>query len=198
LLKGGIIVYPTETAYGLGCDAFNHRAINRIFKIKNRPKNLPLSVLVSSIDMIETIAEVNISAIKLIEKYHPGPLVIALPKKITIPDSVNQNNIAFRISSNNFANSIVKLLNRPLISTSANKSGEPTPYSVSEILDSFGETEIDAIFDVGKIPHRKPSTIVDFTLNPAPQITREGGISAKDILSYLNIPKASWKLHLPK
>ncbi len=196
LNNGGVIVYPTETAYGLGCDVFNVQAVKKIFTIKNRPKDHPLSIIVDSFDMINTIAEVSPSAKKLIQRFHPGPLVIALPKKTIIPDEVNSNCIALRISSNQFANSIVQLLGKPLISTSANKTGKPTPYNIQDIVKSFNESEIDAIFDSGVISNRKPSTIIDFTIQPVPQITREGEISSSKILSILNIPQNSWKKHL--
>lgn len=146
--------------------------------------------------MIDTIAEVSLSAKMLIERFHPGPLVIALPKKTIIPNEVNKNRIALRISSNQFANSIVQQLGKPLVSTSANKSGEPTPYNIQDIKKSFTESEIDAIFDFGAISKRKPSTIVDFTIQPSPQITREGEISASEIFSILNIPQNSWKEHI--
>ncbi len=191
-----MIVYPTETAYGLGCDALNVQAVNRIFKIKDRPKNLPLSVIVDSFDMIDTIAELSPDAKMLSQRFHPGPLVIALPKKMIIPDEVNKNRIALRISSNQFANSVVQQLGKPLISTSANKSGEPTPYNIQDIIKSFNESEIDVIFDSGTISKRRPSTIIDFTMYPVPQITREGEISASEIFSLLNIPENSWKKHI--
>ena len=198
LSKGGVIVYPTETAYGLGCDALNREAVKRIFEIKKRAKNLPLPVLVSSIEMARSIAKTTSSSIKLMEKYHPGPLVIALPKKEIIPDEVNEKSIAFRISSNNFAQSIVSQLNRPLISTSANRSKEAAPYSIEDILQTFEEGEIDIIFDAGTIPKHNPSTIIDFTLEPSPQITREGEIPACDIFATLGIPEGSWKAHIKK
>lgn len=191
-----MIVYPTETAYGLGCDALNVQAVKRIFKMKNRPKKHPLSVIVDSFEMIDTIAEVSPSAKTLIQRFHPGPLVIALPKKPIIPNEVNENCIALRISSNRFANSIVQQLGKPLISTSANRTGKPTTYNIRDIIKSFNESEIDVIFDSGSISKRKPSTIIDFTIQPVPQITREGEISASEILSRLNIPQNSWKKHI--
>ena len=155
-------------------------------------------MLVSSIDMAKKIAITSSSTIKLMEKYHPGPLVIALPKRNIIPDEVNKKSIAFRISSNKFAHSIVKILNKPLISTSANRSKETTPYSIEEILQTLDESEVDIIFDAGTIPKRNPSTIIDFTLEPAPQITREGEISASDILTLLGIPEENWNLHFAR
>ncbi len=196
LENSGVIAYPTETAYGLGCDALNVQAVKRIFKIKNRQKNHPLSVIVDSFEMIDTIAEASSSAKMLSERFHPGPLVIALPKKSIIPNEVNVNSIALRISSNRFANSIVQQLGKPLISTSANRTGEPTPFNIQDIISSFNESEIDVIFDSGSISKRKPSTIIDFTIQPVPQITREGEISAAEIFSILNIPQKSWKEHL--
>jgi L-threonylcarbamoyladenylate synthase len=195
LAQGGIIVYPTETAYGLGCDALNIKALKKIFELKQRPQDQPLAVLVSSLEMINDIAYLNDKALKLIECFHPGPLVISLPKKAIIPDELNPTGIAFRISSYPIADQIVRSLQKPLVSTSANISGHPPPYSIEDVKNSLEESAIDLILDAGELPYHKPSTLVDFQLKPTPQIIREGSISAKEILSTLQIPEKNWDKH---
>lgn len=196
LQQGGIIVYPTETAYGIGCDSFNEKAIAKIYQIKDRNKSQPLSVIVNDQQMIEKIAVTNKKALTLMEKFYPGPLVIALPKKTVIPDILNPAGIAFRISSHPIARKIAAKLQKPIVSTSANKTGEPTPYSIIEVLQSLEREQLDLIIDAGILPYNKPSTIVDFQMKPEPQIIREGEISAKQILTTLEIPKKKWKNHL--
>ncbi|MBD3191321.1 MAG: threonylcarbamoyl-AMP synthase [Candidatus Heimdallarchaeota archaeon] len=196
LERGGIIIYPTETAYGIGCDGFNEKAIANIYRIKDRDKNQPLSVIVHNLELIEKIAYLNKKARKLIEEFYPGPLVIALPKKAIIPDILNPTGIAFRISSHPIAQEISAKLQKPIVSTSANKSGEPAPYSILEVVNSLERDHLDLIIDTGTLPYNKPSTIVDFQMKPAPQIIREGEISAKRILSTLGIPMKEWKKHL--
>ena len=198
LKKGGLIVYPTETAYGLGCDAFNTNAIRNLYEIKERLLNQPCSVIVSSIKMIEEISEINNSAMKLFETFYPGPLVIALKKKQCIPDLLNKNGIAFRISKNQIAQKLTQLLNRPIVSTSANLSGDKTPYSIEDVINSIEEEKIDLILDSGPLSGELTSTIVDFTLNPPPQIIREGSISGEEILQVLGIAKEKWKYHYYK
>ncbi|NHJ33419.1 MAG: threonylcarbamoyl-AMP synthase [Asgard group archaeon] len=189
LERGGIIVYPTETAYGLGCDSFNVKAIKKIYKIKSRPPDQPLSVIVDSFEMIEKIAFIQNKAKLLIEKFYPGPLVIALRKKTIIPDILNKDQIAFRISSNVFVQEIVSNLGKPIVSTSANRTGFNPPYSIEEVLETISEKDIDVVFDAGLLEKNKPSTIIDFVKQPAPQIMREGAISAKEIFQTLKIPE---------
>jgi L-threonylcarbamoyladenylate synthase len=196
LNEGGIIIYPTETAYGLGCDGLNEEAIKKIYSIKKRNQNHPLPVIISTIEMANRIAYMNPLAKKLIETFHPGPLVIALPKKAIIPDIVNPKGIAFRISRNKIIHQIVSEFNNPIISTSANLSGNPAPYSIDEIKNQLDLNLIDIILDSGTLPVRQPSTIVDFQLKPSPQIIREGEISAKQILETIETKKELRNNHL--
>ena len=192
LEKGGIIVYPTETAYGLGCDSFNVQAIEKIYEIKSRPLDQPLSVIVDSLEMIERIAFMQENAKLLIEKFYPGPLVIALKKKSLISDILNKDRIAFRISNNEFVQNIVRNLGKPIVSTSANQTGFKSPYSIDDVLETIPEKDVDLIFDAGTLEKNKPSTIIDFVMQTPPQIIRVGAISAKEIFQTLNIKEEYW------
>ncbi len=196
LEKGGIIVYPTETAYGLGCDGFNIQAIEKIYGIKSRPPDQPLSVIVDNLEMIERVACMQEDAKILIEKFHPGPLVIALKKKSLVPDILNKDRIAFRISNNEFVQNIVRNLGKPIVSTSANKTGFKSPYSIDDVLETITEKEVDLIFDAGPLEKNKPSTIIDFVMQSSPQIIREGAISAKEIFQTLKIKEEYWDQHM--
>ncbi|NHJ47632.1 MAG: threonylcarbamoyl-AMP synthase [Asgard group archaeon] len=196
LENGGIIVYPTETAYGIGCDVFNENAVKRIYQLKKRAEDQPLPVIVSSLDMAERIAVLTPEIIDLSNKFHPGSLVIAAQKRDLIPKIVNPLGIAFRISSNKIIHQLVSCFNKPIISTSANLSGNSAPYSISNIKSQLDFDLIDIILDSGELPKRKPSTIVDFQLSPSPQIIREGEITAEEILDTLEIKKDKWKYHL--
>ncbi|HUT79690.1 MAG TPA: L-threonylcarbamoyladenylate synthase [Candidatus Bathyarchaeia archaeon] len=194
LQKGGIIVYPTETAYGIGCNAFNAEAIKRIFLLKNRPFDQPLPVIINSLKMAKRIGLINKEVKNLIRKYHPGPLVIGVSKRKTIPDILNKSGIAFRISSCKFIHEIVKRLKGPLVSTSANLTGQITPYSVEDVLAQLQESDIELILDGGILAKNKPSTIIDFQIKPSPQIIREGEIPADEILDFLKVDeKERWK-----
>jgi len=195
LEHGGLLFYPTETTYGLGCDAFNVEAIKEIILRKKRPADRPMSVIVPSLEVARTIALVNPKVEKLSAKYHPGPLVIALPKRKSIPDILNKKGIAFRISSNRIVQQITRAFQRPLVSTSANLSCFPSPYSVEEIHSQLLLKDEDIILDAGILPKRKPSTLIDFQLQPSPQIIREGEIPADAILETLEIPTEKWPEH---
>ncbi len=196
LRNGGLIVYPTETAYGLGCDAFNTQAINKIFNVKNRPNDQPLPVIVNNLDMIKTIAKTNNDIKLLVNKFYPGPLVIASNKKKIIPDVLNAKGIAFRISSNIIVSKIIDGLKNPLVSTSANLFGDKTPYTLDQVISSLDETKIDLILDAGQLPVRKVSTVIDFLKKPSPQIIRIGEILPEEIFTTLEIKEEDWSNHM--
>ncbi|MGC9779211.1 MAG: threonylcarbamoyl-AMP synthase [Candidatus Heimdallarchaeota archaeon] len=196
LKNGGLVVYPTETAYGLGCDAFNTQAINKVFNVKNRPNDQPLPVIVNNLDMIKTIAKTNNDIKLLVNMFHPGPLVIASNKKKIIPDVLNAKGIAFRISSNIIVSKIIDGLKNPLVSTSANLTGDKPPYSLDQVISSLDETKIDLILDAGQLPVRKVSTVIDFLEEPSPQIIRIGEILPEDIFATLEIKEEDWSNHL--
>ncbi len=168
LKRGGIIVYPTETAYGLGADFLNLKAIAKIYKIKGRNFKKPLAVLVSSLAMAKRFVSFNKVSSALAKKYWPGPLTIILNFKIQILKEFrikNYKTLGLRISSNKLATLIVRKLGKPLTSTSANISGKLDCYSVDEIESQFEKRKYkpDLIIDAGRLPKRKASTVVKIT-----------------------------------
>jgi len=181
LSKGEIIVYPTDTLYGLGADIFNTDAVKKVYQVKNRPFNNPLSVAVSSIDKIKDLAYVDEKVYLIAEKFLPGVLTIVLKKKKIVPGVVtgNLDNIAIRIPDNKIA---LELLSRygPLTCTSANIHGKKTPALINEIVMQFKQSDIAFFIDDGKI-NGKPSTIVDLT-KQKPEIIRKGYISKQQIM----------------
>jgi len=183
ILHGGVIVYPTDTCYGIGCDATNSMAIEKIFKIKGREKDKPLPLIASSIEMIEKYVFLEERAIKLFKAF-PG-ISIALRKKgNAIPDIVNKEKLAFRIPSNEVSRRLSELSNRPIISTSANRSGDPSPYSIEEVKSSLKDSlkEIDLFIDGGLLDKNPPSTIIDLV---DCKVGRIGNIKEKQILDTL-------------
>ncbi len=158
-----IYIYPTETAYALGCSATDQNAVDRIFAIKNRPKRQTLPLIMAHIEMVAAYAHINKEAEKLIAEYWPGPLTLVLDAKpsdlaegVIAPD----NSIAVRISNHPAATQLSQTTGKPFISTSANASGCDTCYDVAAVkkqLDISGIT----IMDVGPLPKNIPSTIVD-------------------------------------
>ena len=151
LKTGGIIVYPTETAYGLGCDATNKKAVRKIFVIKKRAKAKKLPVIVSSVRMAKRYAIIKKNQEKMLKK-----------KYTTIVFPAKRGTIALRISSSNIARSLTKGLGKPIVATSANISGSEPIYEIKKIKKLFAG-KIDAIIDAGNLKKRKPTRIIDAT-----------------------------------
>ena len=183
ILNGGVVVYPTDTCYGIGCDATNSNAIEKIFRIKGREKDKPLPLIASSIDMIEHYVFLEERAIKLYKEF-PGISVALRKKGNAVPDIVNKEKLAFRIPSNEISRKLSELSDKPIISTSANKSGDPSPYSIEGVKLSLKEylEEIDLFIDGGILDMNPPSTIVDLVEG---KIGRVGNVTEKQILNLL-------------
>jgi L-threonylcarbamoyladenylate synthase len=179
--NGGVIVFPTDTLYGLGCDPYNEKAVDKIFKIKNRDKINPLPILASSIVDIERIVSLGRVGKKLAQIYWPGALTIIVPlidQKISYNLRASKMSIGVRIPNNICALSLLKDC-KYLTGTSANKSGEAACKSSSEVLLSPLEG-FDAILDGGTVEGKVQSTIVDLT-GQHPKIIREGAIISQAI-----------------
>jgi L-threonylcarbamoyladenylate synthase len=185
LKSGEIIVYPTDTLYGLGADIYNKTAVEKVFNVKNRPFNLPVSVAVSCIEDLEKIAFVDDRAKKIIDIFLPGKLTLILKKKKTIPDIITGglDNIAIRIPDNPIALELLSIFG-PLTCTSANIHGEVTPTVINDIRMQFKDTDIGVYIDHGKL-EGEPSTIVDLT-SKTPNIIRKGAVKVEDFLDAIN------------
>lgn len=178
LLAGGVVVYPTDTAYGLGVDALNDSAIGKIFILKRRMQK-PLPVIVTGVEMAKRVAVVNAGALAFAKRYWPGALTLILPKQETVPASLTLGlpTIGVRQSASAVAQVLVERLGRPITSTSANISGKGVAYSVDEVLRHFREAELqpDLVLDAGLLPEIPPSTVLDLTKSP-PEVVREGPV----------------------
>jgi len=182
LKKGGLVIYPTDTAYGLGANALDEEAVRKVYGIKGRDFSKPTHVIVRDWKMTEELAETNDLAKKLYDNFLPGPLTIILPKKKIVPDilTAGLKTIGIRIPNNEVTKILSNDLPFPYTTPSANKSGGKTPYSIDEVKKELNIEKIDLIIDAGKLPEVKPSTIVDLSLSP-PKILREGSITLKEI-----------------
>ncbi len=166
LKEGKTIVYPTETCYGLGCDATNEIAVQRIFAIKGREKNKSVLMIASDADMVKQFVEWNDMIDTLARAYWPGPLTIVCPKKNTaaLPSAVvaEDHTVAFRVTNQPFAHALVAAFGRPVVSTSANLAHGPNSYRIEEVERAFVESHVrpDILIDAGELPVRPPSTVV--------------------------------------
>lgn len=165
LRDGKVIAYPTETVYGLGCDATNKKAVKKIYAIKGKSEQKQLLVLVASLAMAKEYALFNKTALAFAKKFWPGALTLVLRTSPEGKKIFGTPTIGVRISSHPIAQSIVKSLGVPLISTSANATGQPAAQSGQAAIEAFAksDSEPDLILDAGKLKKSKGSTIVDCT-----------------------------------
>jgi len=175
LKAGGVIVFPTETSYGLGCDATNAKAVRLVFELKGRPEGKGTPLIVDSLATAEKWGVFSGSAKKLAKMHWPGPLTLVVPVKGKIVSDVLQDKtVALRVSSHSIARALAKGLGKPLVATSANLSGRPPCYSVTAFLKQIPEG-FDGIVDAGSLPKRKPTTLAK-VVGDKVEVLRQGKI----------------------
>jgi L-threonylcarbamoyladenylate synthase len=181
LQKGGVIAFPTDTVYGLGADAFNSTAVERIYEIKNRPKQQQFPLLIANVERLTTLASpIPEIAWFLAKRFWPGGLTLVLLKTDSAPAYLaSEATIAVRIPNHPVCQTLIQHLGKPIIGTSANISGQPAALTAEEVKQQLGGT-IDFIINGGKCPGGKESTIVDVTHEP-PIILRQGIIPSHEI-----------------
>jgi L-threonylcarbamoyladenylate synthase len=178
--SGSLVVYPTETCYGLAADATNSKAVKRIYTIKKRPKSKPIPIIVSSLDMMGKYGRITKLVRALAREFMPGPLTVVTDKK-SLPGVLNPKEIAFRISSHPVARKLVRSVGRPITATSANIFGQPPIYKSRRIIKVFN-SKVDMILDCGDLKKSKPSTYVDARSR---RVLRKGAVSEKKIINFI-------------
>jgi L-threonylcarbamoyladenylate synthase len=185
LRKGGVIVYPTDTLYGLGVDAFSDEAVAKMHDIKGREPGKPTHCVVADLVMAEEYAEINDATRKLAEKFLPGGLTLVLKKKPGVNGGIahGMDTIGIRIPDDEFCIELARAFGRPYTATSANLAGMVPERSVEKILEQLSgkAASIDLAVDAGLLPERAPSTVVT-VVSGHPSVLREGAISSKAIL----------------
>lgn len=182
LNEGKTIVYPTETCYGLGCDAHNEEAVARLFAIKARQENKSMLVVVPDISMLFEYVVWHKRLQQIADRFWPGALTVvaqthpdvSLPKGIVGPG----NTIAFRVTSHPLASELSQRLGRPIVSTSANVASFESPYDMESVLAMYENSphQPDIIIDAGALPHRSPSTVVKVSPQGKVDVLRQGEI----------------------
>lgn len=162
LADGGVILYPTDTVYGLGANIFNRKAVKKVYNIKKRSYLKPVSLLVSSKDAIPLVSKASLNQLNFIDKYLPGPYTFILKKSKIVPRHLTSGsaNVGVRVPKSEIACSLAKIF--PITTTSANLSNKDTLDTPEEILKQLG-CEVDLIIDVGPLKSGNPSTIIDLT-----------------------------------
>ena len=179
----GVVVFPTDTLYGLGADAFSLPGLQRIFAIKGRPASLALPVLVAGLDQVESVAlPMSSQAQLLAERFWPGPLTLVMRRSPDLPDLVTggADTVAVRMPAHRIPLALARRLGRPITGTSANLSGSPDLLDLESVESQLGNL-VDYIFRTGPVPEGTGSTVVDIT-GDEPHILREGAISLETIM----------------
>jgi len=173
LRQGGVIIYPTDTTYGIGCDIFNRKGVKKIFQIKQRDARKPFSFICSDLAEVSNYAQVSNFAFKIMKRHLPGPYTFVLEATKIVPDSLStkQKTVGVRIPANPICQAIVRELGHPLVTTSANISGEHPPQDPVLINEKMGRM-VDLVID-GGIAMSEASTVISL-LDDEIEIIRQG------------------------
>ena len=180
---GGVAAVPTDTLYGLAADPFNAAAVKKLFRIKRRPENMPILLLVDSLQRMENLVARTPEGFRsLAARFWPGPLTMILPARPGVPRAMTAGSgtVAVRLPRSALIRSVVRLARRPLTGTSANLSGRAGGRSADEADRQLGAL-LDLLLDAGPAKRALPSTIVDLS-GRAPRVVRSGAIPAAAIL----------------
>lgn len=179
LKTGGIIAHATETCYGFACDALNKNALKKLYALKQMKGDKPVSILVHSLEAAKKFGVFNKNSTQLAKKYWPGPLTIVIKRKKSLPPFLNSKSktVGIRVPDHKLSLLLAKKFGGPITTTSANISGENSPYSVGEIERQFENQKIkpDFVIDGGLLKKNLPSTIVDYTSHEM-KIIRQGDL----------------------
>ena len=171
--KGGLVIFPTETVYGIAANLLDKDAVDRLYKVKERPQGKPFTVHISDIKMIGSLGcELSKEALSLISRFWPGPLTIILR-------SADGGSVGFRMPANKIAFELIRAAGMPIIAPSANLSGKAAPTSAIDAMKDF-EGKVDMALDGGKTDIGVDSTVIDMTVDP-PKVLREGAIKTEGL-----------------
>ena len=171
LADGGIVLYPTDTVYGLGANIFDKKAVKRVFEIKQRSPLKPLSILVSDVDAIDLVAKVSVMQKEVINQYLPGPYTFILKKREIVPRVVTSGSslVGVRVPDNEIACGLATIF--PITTTSANLSDDEVLSNPKDILNQL-DCEVDLVIDVGDLASNHASKVIDLS-NSSPKIIRK-------------------------
>jgi L-threonylcarbamoyladenylate synthase len=181
LKNGGVIAFPTDTVYGLGADAFNYVAVQRIYEIKDRSRSHPFPLLIADVKQLAALAEpIPEVARFLARQFWPGGVTLVLSKKDTVPAHLASGpTIAVRVPNHPTCLTLLQHLAGPLIGTSANVSGQPAALTADDVRQQLGD-RVDLIIDGGRCPGGKESTVLDIIREP-PVVLRQGIVPSHEI-----------------
>jgi L-threonylcarbamoyladenylate synthase len=182
-----LVVYPTETFYGLGTDATSARALERLFAVKRREADKPVGLIVADLAMArQVVAEIAPAALRLAEAFWPGPLTMVLPARAGLDSALlnTDGGVGLRVSPHPIALTLVRRLGRPLTATSANPAGEPPADTIAKARAAFGD-KVATYLEGGQLGMTQASTVIDFERGK-PRVLRAGPISETQIAAALH------------
>ncbi len=190
LNSGGLVVYPTETCYGIAADPTNQKAVEKLLDYKKKREGKAISVAVSDKEMAKEYVEMNEIAENIYDNYLPGPITVVSKSKGKVVKKVEADDetLGIRIPKYPLILKLIKKFGKPITATSANASYKKTPYTVKNILDNTSKKQqnlIDLIIDAGKLQKNKPSTVINTTLNEM-KILREGDVNLKSPKTFIS------------
>jgi L-threonylcarbamoyladenylate synthase len=178
LKAGGIIIYPTDTVYGLAVDAFNTEAIGKLFVMKRRAQK-PLPVIVPNLTVAKEIAHISKEQERIMKKYWPGAITFVVKKKDIVPNALTLglDTVGIRIPDSDISTMLTRLLGQPITSTSANISGDKVGSTIEEVVRQFQGFDVmpDFALDGGELSDTPPSTVVDISSGPS-KLLRKGPV----------------------
>ncbi len=188
LRAGGVILYPTDTLYGLGADALSDKAFEKICMIKDRDERRPIHAVFADMTMAGVYAEISHSGRRLAEVFFPGPLTLVFKKRDSVTTGIGHNlsTIGVRIPKSDFCLALAREFGKPYTTTSANTSGVESQSTLDGIIEQLGDNarHIDLAIDGGSLPSYTRSTVVDVR-EQEPYVLRDGAIATSEILDAL-------------
>ncbi len=184
LISGGVVLFPTDTLYGLGADAFSNVAVDKIYAIKGRNEGKPIHAIVTDLDMANQYGVVTDMTRTLVERLPKGQVTFIVRKReVDTGICRSIETFGFRVPDNELCIELVRAFGKPITATSANRAGEKPERTVGNILAQLGENArgIDLAIDAGELPPRKASSVIDLSHEGNPVILREEAVSAAEI-----------------
>lgn len=184
LTQGGVVVYPTDTVYGVGCRIDDDAAVRRLFVLKGRPHTEALPVLLADVAQLDQYArDVPPAARRLVSRFWPGALTVVVRRSERVPSLVAGGGptVALRVPNHPVPRALVRAVGVPIVGTSANTHGMPSPVTAQLAVYDLGD-RVDLVLDGGRVPGGRESTVVDVT-SQSPRVVRQGAIPAKEIES---------------
>ena len=189
LRQGGVVAYPTDTLFGLGVDALNEAAVERVFEVKGRPQGMPLPLIIGEPEQLQMVADtVSESAWKFASAFWPGGLTLVVPVGPNVPDLITARGwkVAVRLPDHPVPRELTLQLGRPITGTSANRSGGPEPATAESVQNQLHNT-IDVILKGGPAPGGRSSTVLDIT-GSQPRVLRRGAVSVEQLETIYGAP----------